>query len=1171
MMQKKAPDRYGPFFPVERPVAVLMMVAAVLVFGYFSFKKLPVALMPDISYPTITVRTTYPGAAPEEVESEVTKPIEEVLSTVGGLIRMESISRAEVSDVVLEFTWSEDVDKAARDIREQLDLVPFADEIERPLILRYDPALDPVMRVGIFGDMDLYGLRLYAEEEIAPALESVDGVAVAKVRGGLEREVRISLDEGRIASLGLTSEWIVARLKAENINLAGGRLKEGQTEYLVRTLSEFKNLDEIRQVVITVRNGAVIRLGEIAKVEETHKDREVITRIDGKEAVEVAVYREADANLVKVAQRVRDKIFGTSAQQKYVKYTKADSSGTFSERVKDRKKAAAMAKLYKRMTDFLVFKAPAGLRMTVLSDQSRFVTSAVGEVESAMILGGLLAVLVLYMFLKSSHATWVVGLSIPISVVATFAPMYLFGVSLNVMSLGGLALGVGMLVDNAIVVLESIQRCMEEGDEPIAASVRGSKEVLGAITASTLTTVAVFFPIVFVEGVAGQIFGDLSMTVVFSLLASLGTAAFFVPMMTARKARADAQKSGAGAEKTGGSLWLDAEFRSLHVTVQDLASLKEKGIAKKIAGYVYYVLRFLILLPLELLFGKIIYISAVMLARGLSFLAFRVLGEKVLANVLSPLVKANDIALSGLRKSYPRLLAWSLDNRGSVLAIAFLMFLGAMWALSSLGAELIPEVAQGEFTLEAFAPIGTPLRETARRVAPIERMLKNMDEVEAVTSVIGLDKSDYTKSGKGEHTADIMVRLAGADELGKLGLDTASAEDRVIGKLRRFLLNTPGLDGKISRPTLFSFRTPLEVEIKGHDLALLRKVASKVYGVLKDQEFLQDLNTSVHPGHPEVRITYKRERLAYMGLSVAEVAREVRNKVQGNTATHFTRGDRRYDVVVRLNAFDRSNLQNLKMLTVGTRNKKAVPLAAVADVKIVEGPAEIRRIDTRRAADITSDVSRGVDLASAAQKVRSLLSGIKLPADFSMEVTGQDQEMERSLESLWIALALAIFLVYVVMASTFESLFQPFVILFTLPLAAAGAGFALYIGGWPLSVFVLLGFIVLAGIVVNDAIVLVDYVNQLRARGFSRRDALLRAGPVRLRPILITTVTTVLGLLPMALGIGEGSELRQPMAVVVMAGLTSATLLTLVVIPVVYDLFDSILSRRSSRKRPSFG
>ncbi len=519
-------------FTTTRPVAILMVVIGVIVFGWISYQQLSVNLMPDISYPSLTVRTMYPGTAPEEVETAISRPIEQALGVVDNLVSISSVSKAGQSDVKLEFTWDTDMNKATADVREMLDQVFLPEDAERPLILRYDPSLDPIMRLGLYGDASLFYLRYLAEEEIKRTLETVEGVAAVKVKGGLEEEIQVELSEQKLALIGIDIQQVKNRLAQENINLAGGNLKEGQTEYLVRTLNEFKTVDEIANVVIGTWNGREIKVRDVGEVRRTHKDREIITRLNGQESVEIEIYKEADANVVAVAERVKRRVFGTPEQQAFVKTLRQGEQTTDGKATDGRK-----GELQKRrMTNFIAYQLPEGVRIEVLSDQSVFIQHAVDEVKSTAKLGGLLAVLILFLFLRSVRSTLIVGISIPISIVATFAAMRLFDVSLNIMSLGGLALGIGMLVDNSIVVLESIARCREEGDALIPATIRGVSEVGSAVFASTLTTVAVFFPIVFVEGVAGQIFADLALTVVFSLLASLAVALFLIPMLSSREA-----------------------------------------------------------------------------------------------------------------------------------------------------------------------------------------------------------------------------------------------------------------------------------------------------------------------------------------------------------------------------------------------------------------------------------------------------------------------------------------------------------------------------------------------------------------------------------------------------------------------------------------------------------
>ncbi|MBT6627028.1 MAG: hypothetical protein HOB49_08470, partial [Gemmatimonadetes bacterium] len=607
MDQSQPPTSAGPppsafRITTQRPVAILMVVMAVCVFGWVSYQRLALDLMPDIAYPTLTVRTEFPGTAPEEVETLISRPLERELGIVPHLVSISSISRAGQSDVVLEFEWDTDMNEVSQDIREKVDRTFLPDDAEKPLLLRYDPSLDPILRIGLYADegSTLFEMRELAEEEIRRELESIPGVAAVKVKGGLEEEIHVALSERRISLLGLDIAAINQRLDQANVNLPGGQLREGQTEYLVRTLNEFDSLEEIGDLIVTRTNGANIRLRDIADVERAHKDREIITRVNGRESVELEIYKEADANIVAVAAAVKTRIQGTVAQKAYVAGldsaatdtttaasdslldvasdssavstenasqeedssqedvdAEADSTeqgaagettGTDTEGSSDddenaggtdlkaqKQQAARKAILHLQMTDFLEYQLPQAVHLEVLSDQSIFIENSIEEVQRSALIGGAMAVVVLLIFLRNVVHTLIIAITIPVSVIATFAPMFLFEVSLNIMSLGGLALGIGMLVDNSIVVLESIFRCREEGDDLPTATVRGTSEVGGAVFASTLTTIAVFFPIVFVEGVAGQVFGDMALTVVFSLMASLAVALFFIPMLASRR------------------------------------------------------------------------------------------------------------------------------------------------------------------------------------------------------------------------------------------------------------------------------------------------------------------------------------------------------------------------------------------------------------------------------------------------------------------------------------------------------------------------------------------------------------------------------------------------------------------------------------------------------------
>lgn len=532
MIQERDTQNSFFYFTTQRPVTILMIVIGICVFGWISYKQLPMNLMPDISYPSLTIRTEYAASAPEDVENSISRPLEQALGVVGNLVSLSSISRAGQSDIKLEFTWGTDMNEASSEVREKCDQVILPEDAKRPLLLRYDPSLDPVLRIGLYGNTSLFYLRYLAEEKIKLLLETLEGVAAVKVKGGLEEEIRIEIQEHKLHLMGINILEVKNRLSQENVNLAGGNLKEADTEYLVRTLNEFKSMEEIENLVVGYKNGKEIKVKDIAKIHKTAKDREIITRIHGQESVEIEIYKEADVNIITVAQRIKNKLLGTPEQQEFAKKLK-DKSHTKEDPSNPNTKGNFVS--VQTMTNFVAYSLPGGTQIEVLSDPSIFIQSALEEVQTTAISGGLLAVLLLFLFLHSFAATIIIGISIPLSIIATFAAMKVFGVSLNIMSLGGLALGIGMLVDNSIVVLESIARCKEEGDSYITSVVRGVSEVGSAVVSSTLTTVAVFFPIVFVEGVAGQIFGSMATTVVFSLLASLAISLFLIPMLSSRQ------------------------------------------------------------------------------------------------------------------------------------------------------------------------------------------------------------------------------------------------------------------------------------------------------------------------------------------------------------------------------------------------------------------------------------------------------------------------------------------------------------------------------------------------------------------------------------------------------------------------------------------------------------
>ena len=1042
-------------FSTRRPVTVTVFALAAIIFGLVAFRDLAVDLLPDIAYPSLTVRTELEGAAPAEIETLLTRPVENTVGVVNGVVSVTSSSRADRSEVNLEFRWGTNMDFAALDVRERLDLLQLPDDAVRPILLRYDPSLDPVMRIGLTGEEELVRLRLIGEREVKRLLERVEGVAAAIVAGGLEEEIQVEIDERRVASLGLSVEQIVTRLAQENVNLTGGRLQDGQAEYLVRTIMEIERAQDLNEIIVDSGGQGAVRLEDVARIVRGHKEREVITRINGQEAVEIAIYKEGGTNTVTVVDRV-------VAQLDPVR-TRLEATG--------------------RQLD-----------LTIITDQARYIRQSVADVLQSALIGGLLAVLVLALFLRNFKATAIIAISIPISVVAAFLLMYMSGISLNIMSLGGLTLGIGLLVDNSIVVLESIQRKRDEGLDIVEAARVGSGEVGQAVTASTMTTICVFVPIVFVEGVAGQLFGDQAMTVTYSLAVSLIVALTVIPMLASR------QLGTADVEEPADQSPLSRVLFRITLAASRLV----KSVVRAIGSVVGLVLA----------------------------IPFRVF----------------DVGFGWVRRVYPRVLEAAFAHRALTLGVTVLLFAGAVTLVPTLGRELVPELIQGEFFVDAELPPGTHLDVTSRRLANLERSAAALDGVTLVYGVAGTSRQQGGIAGDlRENLSQITLRIAPPI--------SRERETALMNALRPELERDGEYNYLFGRPSYFSFKTPIELEIRGFNLKLLERLADEAMRRMKEIPGLVDVKSSTEGGNPELQIRFNRARLATLGLSVQQVASVVRSKILGDVVTDITREDRTIDIRVRAQEEYRNSASDLGNLNVAQSGSTAIPLSAVAEVTETLGPAEIRRADGERVALITANLD-GRDLGSVSNEIQAALDEMTFPLGFESSLGGQRAEMETSFESMRFAILLAIFMVYLVMASQFESLLHPFVILFSVPFSLIGVVATLLVLRISLSVVVLIGVILLAGIVVNNAIILIDYTNRLRADGLAKLEALKKAGQVRLRPILMTTATTVLGLLPMAISHGEGSELRAPMAMTVIGGLLISTALTLVIIPVVYSILD---------------
>jgi HAE1 family hydrophobic/amphiphilic exporter-1 len=1024
--------------------------------------------------------------------------------------RVHSISRTGESDVILEFAWGTDMDMAALDVRDKLDTLQLPLEAQKPLLLRFNPSTDPIVRIGLTstgaGDADpaaLKRLRRFADNELKKRLEPVAGVAAVKVGGGLEDEVEVAVDQHRLAQLGIDINTVITRLKNENVNISGGSIDQGSQRYLVRTLNQFTDLQQMRDTLIKVDStGVPIRLKDIAKVWQGYKERDGVIRVDGHEAIELAVYKQGDANTVSVAQAVHVEL------------------------------------------DKLGDSLPAGAKLTVLDDQSTFIRDALSDVRNDALIGGALAILVIFFFLRHARSTFIISLSLPVSLVTTFFLMDRFGLSLNVMSLGGLALATGMVVDDSIVVLENIARKREAGMGIVQAAVAGASEVGMAVTASTLTTVAVFLPLVFVQGIAGQLFRDQALTVTFAMLISLIVAMTLIPMLASLHGRAPlAYKE----------------------------ELEEKPTRSRIG-----------VLPRAVAWG--------------GFGLFRLVGS-VIGRALRFIGQGVMIPYERAAAFYHRALPKTLLHPWRVLGFAAAAFAIALALVPTLGLDLIPQLAQDRFEMTATLPPGTPLVQTDKLVREISQRHAHDPDVASIYGVAGVGtRLDANPTESGENIARMTITLKpGAGK----GAEAAETQ-----RLRETLALHPSVETKFSRPQLFSSAAPLEVELRGYDLDALTVAGRKLAALMRDSGHFTDIKSTVAGGYPEIAIRFDADRAAALGLTTRDIADRIVRKVKGEVATRYDFHDRKIDVLVRSQESDRDSVDAIRNLIVGYISPNAasgnpdaakggsaggddgsstglaatgnpqpttgspladtrspgldtpVRLSAVADVVATEGPSEINRVSQERVAIVSAGVAHGDDLGSAIREVRAIVAANPLAAGVTVHIGGQSADLSDSVRSMLFALGLAIFMVYLVMASQFESLLHPFVIMFSVPLAMVGAVLALKLTGSTLSVVVFIGLIMLVGIVVKNAIILIDRVNQLREEGLPKREAICQAAESRLRPISMTTLATLLGFLPLAIGLGAGAEVRSPMAITVMGGLAVSTLLTLVVIPVVYDLLD---------------
>lgn len=1022
-------------FSVERPVTVIMAMLALVILGAVSLTKLTLDLYPELNFPIAVVATSYDGAAPKEVENLVTRPLEEVMGTVPGVKRIMSNSAPSASQVIMEFEFGTDMDFATLNMREKVDMIRemLPDDVNDPRVIKLDPGAFPVMWLGLGGD-DVTEIKRIADEELVPAIERVAGVASVNVVGGKTREIQVQADPIKLQAYGLTVNQVMQAIQGENLAGTVGTVEKGRQNLLLRVDNQFSSIEDIKKLTVNLPSGGSVPLQEIAEVSDTFKKSTMLSYLDGKPGVTLEILKQTGANTVQVSQKVN-----------------------------------------KVLEDFKP-KLPPSMEIKEIFDQASFITSSISNMRNSMIIGGFFSILVLYAFLGSFRSTFVIALAMPIAIIGTFTMLFFAGETLNVLTLGGLALGVGMMVDSGIVVLESIFRYRQNGYSLIEAAKKGTEEVGMAVVASALTTVAVFLPIVFVEGIAAMFFKPMALAVSFSLIASLVAAITLVPMLSSNL---------------------------LHKV-----EVGEEGMVR-------------------------------------------------MQNVVAR-------SLTKLNAQYGRLLRWALGRRKTVIFGTLGALILSLGLIPLIGAEFTPPMDQGIITINVELPTGSQLAETGEAVAKIEEVAGNIPEVVMVSSSVGSPGGVNFNQMATEEFAQLFIRLLPVSQRER-GID------EIVAEIRAGTEKIPGADIKVdSMESGGAPNAALEVSILGDDLETLRELGDIVAEEVRKVPGAVEVETSFGDGRPEMEIVVDRDKASYYGIGTGQVLSTIRTAFQGQVATRMKTGDNEIDVTVILPEEYREHMENLHEVMVSSPSGVIVPLTEIAEWTEEKSPDLIKRRNQSREVMISGDI-QGRDLNSVIKDIKERLSHISIPSGYTIEYGGLSKEMAESFSSLTIALLLAVILVYMIMASQFESLLYPFIIMFSLPPTLIGVIFGLAVTGRSLSVNAFIGMIILAGIVVNNAIVLVDYINQLRKKGLSRFEAIVQAGPVRLRPILMTTLTTVLGLVPLAIGIGEGAEAQAPLATVVVFGLTFSTLITLVLVPVVYTMLDDWGGRMKRRFRRLLG
>jgi len=1024
---------------IKRGITFTMIYLIVIGFGLFALSRLKVDLFPNVTFPIIGVITQYEGVGPYDIENLVSRPLEEAVVSVENVEQITSRSSSGTSILIVEFDWDTDMDQAEIDVRKNIDIIrdQLPDGVSDPITFAFDPSMQPITMLALSSDqLGQAELRQVSQDKLEPRIERIPGVASAETQGGLVRQVNVMVNPRELAAKGLDINQLVNAIRMENLQIPGGQIEEGMSEFSVRTYGEFQSVDAIKKVVVGRSGQTAIRLDDVASVTDGYKEPRSYVQNNGKQSVVLTVMKQSDANTVNTTEAVLN----------------------------------AIPQLEK--------SAGADVKINVIYDLASFINRSISNLTSTALQAFLLAGLVLLFFLRNIRSAIIVAVSIPVSVIATFFVMDQAGVTLNIISMAGLALAIGMLVDNSIVVLENIFRHREQGEPIREAADVGTSEVSMAIIASTLTTLAVFLPILFVPGIAGVLFNDMAITIVFSLTASLFVALTLIPLMASRMLK-----------------------------MNDIA--RRSTIFTKLTGWVTAI-------------------------------------------------------LAWMDDRYHTTLRYALHHRRTVILSITGLFILSIALFKFIGFDLMPDTDQSRIQMTVERAPGTNLEETRQTFSRIEKMVeKKVPEAENVYINFGTGEGFSALFGTaGSNEGEVMIRLVDQDQRNR---SQFALEDTLR---QQFQQHYPGVDVTFNEGGQMFGGRDIQVLIKGHDLLVDRQLANQLEERLKKIDGLVNVEKSFDIGKPEYQVRFDRDRLSSFGLTTSSVARAVSSYIGGTVATRYREGGDEYDVFVQLQKPFRDSKQDLSDLFITSPAGVHIPLEQVATIQRDASPVTIERQDQERVVTVSCDVSRQqLDLRSAITQVRGALNDMSFPADFRWEISGAAEDFQESFRALGIAILAAILLVYMVMASQFESLLDPFIILFTIPLAFIGVLWALFITGTTMSLTALIGGILLVGIVVNNGIVMVDYINQLREKhGYDLMDAVIEGGRRRLRPVLMTAVTTILAMLPLSFGLGASAETWAPMARAVIGGLTVSTLFTLVLIPVIYYIFEHISLKWKAKK-----